>query len=248
LAVHMWGRMGWQEVKRRYRRTLIGPFWTTLSLGIFIFSLGLIWAELWKMDPRQYLPYLCSGLLAYTLVSSIITESCTVFWSAEGLIKQLRFPYTILTCTVVWRNCVVFLHNLLIFVLVAIYAGIDVNANTLLVLPGIALVCLNGIWISTLLGLMCSRFRDIQQVITSILQIAMFVTPIFWAPTQLGARFSRFVDWNILFHLVDVIRSPLLGTAPRTWTYIVVIGLLIVGWTVTLALFSRFRRRVAYWI
>lgn len=244
----MWGRLGWQETKRRYRRTVFGPFWTTLSLGIFAFTLGILWADLWKQDPKTYLPFLTAGLLGWMLVSSIVTEGCTAFTAAEGLIKQLRFSYTILTCSVVWRNVIVFMHNLVIFVGVMMYANVPVTWSTLLLVPGVILVCINGVWIATLLGIFCSRFRDIQQVITSILQISMFVTPIFWTPEQLGADFKKWVDVNLLFHYVDIIRSPLLGRPPALLSWEAVLASTVIGWGMTIFLYSRFRRRMPYWI
>jgi ABC-type polysaccharide/polyol phosphate export permease len=244
----MWGRLGWQETKRRYRRTMIGPFWTTLSLGIFIFTLGLVWAQLWKQDSKIYLPFLCSGMLVWVMLSTIMTEGCAVFTAAEGLIKQLRFPYTLLACSVVWRNFIVFLHNLLIFILVAIYAQVPLTRHSFLVVPGLLLVFLNGIWVVTLLGLLCSRFRDMQQIVTSILQVAMFVTPILWTAQQLGPRFTKFVDYNLLFHYVEIVRAPLLGQAPSDWSWFVTVVGTVLGWGFTLYLFSCFRRRMPYWL
>ena len=244
----MWGRLGWQETKRRYRRTVIGPFWTTLSLSIFIVTLGILWAQLWKQDPKAYLPFLTAGMLAWGLVSTIITEGCSSFIAAEGLIKSMSFSYTLLTCAVVWRNFIVFLHNFVIYVGVMLYAGVAVTTNTMLILPGLFLISINGIWVCILLGMMCSRFRDIQQIVSSILQVSMFVTPIFWAPEQLGARFSKFVDFNPLYHYVDIIRSPLLGRAPAMLSWEMVVAGTLVGWALTLFVYSRFRRRLPYWL
>ena len=244
----MWGRLGWQETKRRYRRTTIGPFWTTISLSVFILTLGLLWAQLWKQDPKTYLPFLTAGMLAWGLVSTIITEGCVTFTMAEGLIKSLRFSYIILPCAVVWRNLIVLLHNLIIFVAVMIYAAVPITWNSLLILPGLLLVAINGVWVSTLLGLLCTRFRDIQQIVTSILQVSMFVTPIFWAPEQLGPRFSKFVDYNVLFHYVDIVRSPLLGRASSLLSWEVVIAGTVLGWWFTIFVFSRVRARLPYWI
>lgn len=244
----IWGRLGWQEIKRRYRRTVIGPFWTTLSLGIFIVVLGFVWARLWNQDPKVYLPFLCAGMLAWTMVAGIITEGCVSFVAGESLIKQLRFPYSVLGCSVAWRNVIVFLHNLVIFVAVAFYAGVPVTPASLLVVPGLLLVWVNGVWVATLLGMLCARFRDIQQVITSILQISMFVTPIFFTPEQLGPRFTRFVDFNLLFHYVDIVRSPLLGRPPAAWSWEITVVATIAGWGLTLWVYSRFRRRLAYWL
>ncbi|MEW6248477.1 MAG: ABC transporter permease [Nitrospirota bacterium] len=244
----MWVRLGWQENKRRYRRTVLGPFWTTLSVGVFIVTLGFVWSQLWKQDPKVYLPFLASGMVVWALVGTVITEGCQVFIAAENLIKSLKINYTVLACAVMWRNVVVLAHNVVIFVLVAIYGDVSLNWQTLLALPGLLLVAMNGIWMCLLLGLLCSRFRDIQQVITTMLQVAMFVTPIFWSADQLGARFKSVVDFNLLYHLVDVVRAPLLGHAPSSRTYLSVMAAAFLGWSLTIVVFSRFRRRIPYWL
>jgi ABC-type polysaccharide/polyol phosphate export permease len=156
--------------------------------------------------------------------------------------------YTALTCAVIWRNLIVLAHNFVIFFAVMIYAHLPVTWNSLLIVPGLLLVSINGIWIITLIGLLSSRYRDIQQVTASVLQVAMFVTPIFWSPQQLGSRLASFVDFNVLYHFVDVLRAPLLGRAPSLWTYAMVVGCTVMGWSVTVMVYSRFRRRLAYWL
>jgi ABC-type polysaccharide/polyol phosphate export permease len=249
-ALHwqMWSRMGWLEIRRRYRRTLIGPFWTSFSLALFIVTLGFLWAKLWHQDPHTYLPYLCSGMVTWVFIAAIISEGCMTFVASEALIKTLTFPYTMLACVVVWRNFVVFLHNALIFVGVAIYGGVPLDWNTMLIIPNLILVGLTGVWVATLLGLLCLRFRDIQQLVTSLLQIAMFVTPIFYAPDQLQGRMEQIVRFNPLFHYVELIRLPMMGLAPSIYTYEVTIGCTIFGWLATLYIYSRFRRRLPYWL
>ena len=245
----MWGRLGWLEIKRRYRRTVIGPFWTTLSLGIFMFVLGLVWAQLMHQNPKVYLPFLSAGLLAWNLVSAIMSEGCVTFVEGENLIKQLRFPYTILACSVAWRNVIVFLHNLAIFVVVAVYAGVRVRWPMLLAVPALILIWVNGVWAATLLGMIVARYRDVRQVMMSLLQILLFVTPVFWSPDQVGRRFGQwFVTPNLLFHYVDILRSPLLGRAPAVLTWEMVLLSTIAGWAITFWTYSRFRRRLAYWL
>jgi ABC-type polysaccharide/polyol phosphate export permease len=245
----MWGRLGWQEIKRRYRRTVIGPFWTTLSLGVFMFAFGIVWANLWHQNPKTYLPFACTGFLAWNMVAGIVSEGCMTFVTGEALIKQLRFPYSLLACSIVWRNLIVFLHNLAILVAVAVYAGLRPTWAMLLVVPGLFLVWFNGVWVATLLGTLCTRYRDIQQVVISVLQISMFVTPIFFTPEQLGQRMGKyFAQANPLFHYVNIVRAPLLGKVPSHVTYVTVFLGTIVGWAVTLWVYSRFRRRLAYWL
>jgi len=244
----MWGRLGWQETVRRYRRTTIGPFWTTLSLGIFVATLGLVWAQLWKQDPKAYLPFLTAGMLAWGLFQSIVTEGCLVFTGASALITSMQISYTTLSCAVVWRNVLVLFHNIIILVIVILYTGSSVTWYSLLAIPGVLLISINGVWLGLLLGAICARFRDTQQIIASILQVSMFVTPIFWSPEQLGSRRNAFVNYNVLYHFVDILRAPLLGKVPEDLSYHVVLGVTVIGWVLTVFVLSRFRRRIPYWL
>ena len=248
LAWQIWGRLGWRETRLRYQRTVIGPFWTTISLGIFVIVMGVLWSQLWKIDSKTYLPYLTSGMITWLLFSTMTTEGCASFSSSELLIRQLRVPFTMLACSIVWRNLIVFAHNLLIYVFVFLYAGIPLTWSTLLIIPGLLLLCLNGVWMSLVLGLICARYRDIQQLVQSLLQIAMFLTPIFWSPEQLQGRMLTLVDYNLLYQYIELVRAPLLGRAPHAWTWIMVGGATILGWLAMLYLHGRFRRRIAYWI
>ena len=99
----MWGRQGWSDVRARYRRTAFGPFWATVSLGIFMVTFSFVWAQLWKMNVRDYLPFVAAGMLTWTLLSGIITEGVMTFISAESLIKSMRFPFTVLSCAEIGR-------------------------------------------------------------------------------------------------------------------------------------------------
>jgi ABC-type polysaccharide/polyol phosphate export permease len=247
-STDMWGRMGWQDVKRRYRRTVIGPFWASLSLAVFALSIGLVWANLWNMDPREYLPYLTSGMMVWVLFSAFVTEGCMVFISSESLIKQLPVPYSMLICAMVWRNLIAFAHNFAVYVPICIYAGLRPTGYMLLAVPGLIALCINGIWIAIVLGLLCARYRDVQQVVISLLQVSMFITPIFWSPAQLSGRATFLVDGNMLFHYIEIVRSPLLGKPPSDGSWSMVLIATVFGWGLALYLFSRFRRRVPYWL
>ncbi len=245
----LWGRMGWLEVKRRYRRTVLGPFWSAVSLAIMVAALGAIGSGLWKQDPFEYVPFLASGLVVWLLISSITIESCGIFVHSSTLFRQMRFDYSILAYSLVWRNFVAFLHNLTVYVLVLVLmAPQHINFNILMVVPGMLALLINGVWISLLLGLICLRFRDILQLINSVMQIAMFVTPIFWPPDVLqNSTRVVFVHFNPLYHLITIVRDPLTGKIPPSEVYIGVAIITVFGWALTYVVFERFRKRIAYW-
>ncbi|MBI2960012.1 MAG: ABC transporter permease [Betaproteobacteria bacterium] len=243
----LWARLGWSETKRRYRRTLLGPFWVSASLALFATVLAFVWASLWKQGVREYLPFLLSGLLPWTMIAGSIGESCYAFFNGEALIKSRQFAYTTLINVVLARNVIVFLHNLIAYFAIALAIGAGINAWTLLLLPGLLLVTANLAWICLLITILCLRYRDFQQMVTSLIQIAMFVTPVFWSPAQLKGDLAWIVDWNLLYHLIYVIRAPLLGQAPEALSYLVCTASALLGWFAAVWLYSRKRHRIAYW-
>ena len=247
-SYRVWTRLGWQEVKRRYRRTVFGPFWATLSIGAFIGGMVFIWAPLFKTDVNSYLPFLAAGLVAWTFATALISEGCSTYTAGVNLITQLNFPYTVLNFMVVWRNIIVFFHNILIVVVVVIALKIPVNWHTLLLIPGLVIVALNGAWMTILFGMVSARFRDVPPLVGNIITLLMFVTPIFWFSSQLGAGAQPIVTYNFMYHLIEVMRAPMLGTAPPLLSYAFTIGGVIIGWLVTFDLYARFRRRIPYWL
>ncbi len=249
LQWHLWLRLGWLEVKRRYRRTVVGPFWGTLSLAVLVAALGAVGAGLWKQKLEEYLPFLAAGIIVWTMISTMITESGTLFVSSGNLFRQMRFNYSVLACALVYRNCILLVHNLSIYLVVLLIFGANkFSPVMLLAVPALALLLINGVWAALLVGMFCLRYRDLQQLINSLLQISMFVTPIFWPPSSLsGPSRIVFIDFNPLYHFVEIVRAPLLGEVPAVATWIAVGIITVVGWGVTFAFFSRFRKRIAYW-
>jgi len=245
----LWGRLGWLDVRRRYSRTVIGPFWSAISIAMFVLALGSVGTGLWNKQASDYLPFLAAGMVVWVMISSIVTESCVLFIAGTNLFRQMRFNYSVMAYALVWRNFIVFAHNLAVFVLVCVLFGANpLSPATMLVLPGLALLLVNSVWVSLLLGMFCLRFRDVQQLITSLIQIAMFVTPIFWPPEDLhGPARVVFVDLNPLYHLIVLVRSPLLGHAPAAESYLAVALITITGSLLTYRIFSYFRKCIAYW-
>ena len=242
-------RLGWFEVKRRYRRTIIGPLWGTLNLSVFILALGTVGGGLLNKNFSDYLPFLSTGMILWVFISTIIGESCSLFMSSQNLFRQMQFSYSSLAYALVWRNFIVFLHNLAAyFVFFILTVPHLITPWTLLAIPGVLFIIVNGVWVALLLGMICLRFRDLQQLVATFLQIGMFITPVFWPPESLdGIRRFIFVELNPLYYLMEVVRAPLLGTHPSLQVYLTAAFITIIGWTLTILFFGYFRKRIAYW-
>jgi len=174
-----------------------------------------------------------------------------VFVAGSSLIRQMNFEYSVLVYSLVWRNVIVFAHNLLVYLLILlIFAPGKLGFANLLALPGLIIMAVNCAWISLLLGMVSLRFRDLQQLVMSIVQVSMFVTPLFWPPDGLeGLRRVFFVELNPLYHLLTIVRDPLLGgKLPAANSCIAATLITIAGWALTYALFAKYRKRIPYWL
>nr|WP_319942176.1 ABC transporter permease [Rhodopseudomonas infernalis] len=243
----LWVRLGWNDILQRYRRSMLGPFWLTASMAIMVVALGILYSELFNTPIHDFLPYLCVGLLVWTLMASFVTEGGTLFTGAESYIKQIRLPYSVYVYRSTWSKFVIFLHNFVIYFGVLLYFQLWPGLTALWAIPGLLLVILNGSVLNLCIGIVSARFRDIPQVLNSAIQIVFFITPIFWKPELLKSR-TFIVDFNPFFHLIEIVRAPLLGNMPTMKNYAAVLLITIVNLAIAGAVFSRFRARIAYWV
>lgn len=244
----LWLLLGWNDIRQKFRRSLLGPFWLTISTAIMLVALGFVYAALFKMDLKQYFPFLAAGIVTWSLISNLVIEGCQTFIASDAMIKQIRLPFTLHAFRVVWRSILVFLHNIVIVIaVVLIFAHWPGIVALLCLLVGLGLLMLNGVWVCLLLGLICARYRDMPPMVGSLIQLIFFVTPIIWHPSLLAGR-QRIVNFNPFYHFIELLRAPMLDTIPAAPTWAAVLGITVSGWLVTILVFWRYRRRIAYWI
>lgn len=243
----LWLYLAWIEIKLRYRRSILGPWWITLSVGIFILSLGIVYSRLFHQDFKQYLPYLVTGYILWTFISTCIVESLEVFNHSGAYIKQFRLPYSTYIYRLLTKNIFILGHSALIYVITFIYCKVPVNLNILYFLPGFLLVGLNLMWCSLLLGMLAARYRDVLPIVTSVLQVIFFISPIAWRPEFINES-SKLIKLNPIYYLIDLVRAPLLAQPPNMASWEFGIIAMIVGGFLTLLFFGRYRSHIPFWI
>ena len=248
LAWQSWGMLGWHDVRQRYRRSTLGPFWITITMGVTVGSIGLIFGTLFGQDMHEFLPFLAAGNVVWALLSMMITEGCMTFVGSEQIIRQIKLPYSMHIFRMIWRNLIIFAHNIWVFVVIVVLFAAWPNNMIWLAIPGLILVLINGVWIALILALFCARFRDIPLIVTSALQLLYLATPIIWLPNSLRGQHVYVFEYNPLYHLLELVRAPLLGHSPTLMNWGVGIGLALIGWAFGFIMFTRYRWRIPYWI
>ena len=182
----MWSALAYQDIRLRYRGSLFGPFWITLTNLVLLVAMGTIYAALFKIETSTYIPFLMTGLLVWQFLSTIANESCSTFIAAQDVIQQVPLPFSIQAYRTVYRNLLVLAHNAVIIPFGLILFRVPVTWRVLEIVPGLFVLCINGLWISLLLGAVSTRFRDVPPIVANAVQVVFFVTPIFWPIDAVG--------------------------------------------------------------
>ncbi|HUO38882.1 MAG TPA: ABC transporter permease [Mycobacterium sp.] len=248
----LWLHLGWQDIKQRYRRSVLGPIWITIATGITAVAMGGLYSKLFHLQLAEHLPYVTLGLIIWGLISASILEGAEVFVANEGLIKQLPTALSVHVYRLVWRQALLFAHNIVIYVIIAIIYPKPWSWADLSVIPALGLIVLNCIWVSLVFGIVGTRFRDIGPLLNSVVQLLFFMTPIIWNDqtlAQQGAgRWGRIIELNPLLHYLDIVRAPLLGAPQQLRHWVVVLVLTAIGWVLAAFAMRQYRSRVPYWV
>ena len=248
LRMHrVWTMLARMDIRQRYRRSILGPFWITIAMIVWIAAIGPLYSLLLGIGSREFIPYLAMGIITWGLLSGLILDGAAAFVGAEQLVRSMKLPYTVHVMRVLQRNLIIFAHNLLAFLPFMLWLGIAPRWEWLWAIPGVALILLASLPAAYLLGTLSARFRDLQQMIASVVQLAFFLTPIFWKPELLGAH-RWAADYNPFQQLIEAVRGPVVAGLPPLEVYGRIALMLLVMYLVAAPFFIRYRRRLAFWV
>jgi len=246
-AADLWLTLAWYDISLRYRGSVLGPWWITISMGIMIMGLGPLYSTIFNIPMSTFFPYVTLGIIFWQYISTTINDGCGCISGAGNFLKQSPFPLSAFVWRITARHIIFTAHHFVIFIPVAIWAGITPNWHTLAFIPGVAIVTLTLHSLAMLLGILCARFQDVTQVVTSTMQMMMFLTPVFWYPEGRVAVAKRLI-YNPLYYLLELMRRPLLGEPLEPLFWIVGGSMCVACAVAALLLAAAKRRQLVYWM
>jgi ABC-type polysaccharide/polyol phosphate export permease len=249
MGVTQWSTLAWNDIKFRYRRTTLGPLWITFGLGATVFSVGIVYGGLFGNELSQYLPYFAAGLIAWTFIGTTLSEGCGTFLTAATIIRAVPVAPVVHVCRMLTRQLIMLAHNLALMVVLWLLFQWPLSWSFLLIVPGLILNILAVFGAVLTLSIVAARFRDIQLIVSTVLQLVFLLTPIMWEATSLrGVAVTYVVDFNPIYHLIEVVRRPLLGETPMLISWLVASLTAIACLAVGSAFYARYRHRIAFWV
>ena len=242
-----WFELAIHSIYISYRRTVIGPFWICLQQIAFISGISLLYSQLFKMNSSEIVPLAAFGFSFWNLTTNLISSSSVVFIQHSQSIKSSTLPFSFYIFSSVSQQFLIFLHSALVLIPVSIFNDENPRIICLISVPiTVAIALVNGFSLGLWLGPMSTRFRDVSATIPIIIQIAIFLSPIFWSASLLTGR-EWIVDYNPIAWMIETFRSPLMGRAIRIDFLIKIVVFTCCNFALGFVVMNKVRNKISYW-
>lgn len=215
------------DLKSKYRGSVLGPFWSTLNAILLISTLTFIYSNFFNLDFTNYFLYLFCGFVIWWFIVDVINESSNLMIQNANLIKNTLISYEFIFQRLLFKNALVLLHSFLFILCFILFKYQNVH-SILQAIFGLILLSICLYFTVKTISIFSIRFRDLPFIISSLLSVFTFVTPIIYDPIILEGRFF-IAQFNPFFHLIEVVRSPLLQRDVSLISYIFVTGLIFLS-------------------
>lgn len=242
-----WSRLAWIEVISKYRKTILGPFWITLSTGVTIVFLGLLYGKILGFDIEKFLPYLAIGLILWGFVAAILQEAPLLFIANRNVILNMPIAVEYLVVKMIVKNIFVMLHNFVLVALLALFYPLQIGLSLLGAILGLLLGVAFSYFLTIVLAMLGARFRDVAQTITALLGMVFMATPIIWYPHMLG-KYQFIVEFNPIYHFIEVVRAALIDNAFAISHLLTLAAMTLAAYLVATVALRRYRKTLVFWI
>jgi len=236
------------DIKSRYVRSILGPFWITLSAMIFIFSIGFVWAFLFKVPLSFQLPFMAMSYTIWIFFQGTMLEATGAFHHGNSYVRDRGSNWLTFCFFVYFRHLIYLVHSIGVGFVLMWWFGMGSIQGAIEAIPGLIVFLIFVLLVVLPIAMVSTRFRDIRAIIESSAVMLFLLTPVTWSPTILSERGAGFVKWNPFAQLMAIWRDPMLFDAHAPlWSWsvsLLVIVLLVIANYVSL----RRIKHVAFWV
>jgi ABC-2 type transport system permease protein/lipopolysaccharide transport system permease protein len=206
-----------QQITLRYRRTFFGYLWTLFNPLLMMSVAAVVFSTIFKMDLKTYAIFLFSGVIAFNLFSSCVTQSGQAFIGNEGLIKKIYIPkilFPLVISTTLLIDSLLMASSLFIIILLI---GGQVTIALLFIPFAYLLLFTFSFGLTLIFSVSAVYFRDLQHVIGIVMQALVFLSPVYYKPESMSGKVAWIIELNPLTQFIDLFRSPIYqGVFPAT--------------------------------
>ena len=246
---YAWTYLSYFDLKLKYRRTFLGPWWVVLGIAISATAMCFLWSTIFNLEWKEYLVYLFSGFIIWMWISQQVIDASEVFsGSSSSYIKAYPNPPIFYVFRKCYLSFLLFLHHIPLILLVTLVVNKTLEFEIIYLLPlGLLIVFINSVLFTTNIGMISARYRDIDPLIKSLMPPMLLLTPVLWKPEMLG-EYAAYIYLNPFTYFVGIVRNSLIGLEFDSIIWVGSIVITLFQLIIFFFLYSRKRNRIAFWV
>ncbi len=243
----LWSNLALEDLRDRYRKTVLGTVWTVLSFVLFVAVYVLVFSQMASAAKPEFALFVTLGFGLWSYINAITVDACTAYLHSRAWVLGTAIPYPVFLLQAVLRNCLIFALILVVMALALIWKPTPWSAAAWFAVPGLLVYLLTSVWLTAILAPLCARYRDLQHAIQTGMRLLFFVTPILWMPGT-SRTLGRVAQLNPVTSFVEIVRAPLLYDRVPLDSWAIVLGVNAIGLALGVLVYALTRKRIAYWV
>ena len=176
-----------QDIRDRFTRTVLGPFWIVISNAALVGGIAVVFGGLFNAPIADYVTYVALGIATWTYISTVMTGSSKYFESGKNILFTYDLPWSMQITRRVLVEAMVFGIHLLVAIPIVLYTQTDLGLVSLFSIIGVFINLVFGYGIALIIASFGVRYSDLGHALESIMLFLFLFTPVFWLETDLGA-------------------------------------------------------------
>ena len=236
-----------QQLILKYRRTILGYTWNLLNPLLMMSITAIVFSSIYKMDLKSFTIYMFSGTVAFNLFSQSIISSTTAFLQNEGLltkvyIPRIIFPLSYIISIVIDNVLMTISLSLIIFII-----GAKISFALLFLPFAYILTFAFSLGFSLIISIASIYLRDLQHIISILMQALLFLSPVFIKPALLSGKVKLLYSFNPLTYYINLFRMPLFeGKLPQNIEIIYCILFASFSLIIGLSFFNKYKNKFIF--
>lgn len=244
-----WLVYGANDVRSKYRRSMLGHWWTTITVYLFILVVGTLYQQILSVKIDAYLVYFSVGYILWIFISESLTSGCQILIKSKSFMLQRQRPVSAFVFRSVYKEILLSMHNILLLPFIFVWLGVLPTATDIMVALIGVLICIATVfWAVIFFSIVSLRFRDIVPLIKSIMRLAFFVTPVVWINRDLTGIAYWINLLNPFQYFLEIVRNPLLSQPVSLEAWLITVTLLVVSAIISLVTLALTKINIPKWL
>lgn len=240
----VWMALATEDISDQHRRTWLGPVWLLLNYLAFAGTFVIIMQQ--DAGIPNYLAFVAVGLLVWFYMMETINSAVQLFVREEAFIKGTTLPLSIYVLRLTTQSLIRAAYAGGGCLALLLISGVGISMAWLWSVAAIVIIMIATPAVITIFAFLGAYFPDSQFIVSNLMRVGMFLTPVFWAHTGSGGARAILYYWNPFTYFLEIVRVPISSGDPPVRSFLLCIALTLVAWLVALFLLGRYRREVVF--